>query len=202
LPFLVGGTGLYIKAIVDNLAIPPGGPDKVLRKKLEQKTNEELLRELIKLDVAAARIIDENNRRRLIRAIEVCRTTGHKFSQQTTKKKPIVEALQIGIKLPREELYQKINQRVNKMMGQGLVEEVKCLGEKYGWKIPSLSAIGYKQLGLYFQNKISLAEAVELIKKDTRNYARRQITWFKKDKRIHWISNIRVAGKLVKEFLK
>ncbi|PIY95555.1 MAG: tRNA (adenosine(37)-N6)-dimethylallyltransferase MiaA [Candidatus Kerfeldbacteria bacterium CG_4_10_14_0_8_um_filter_42_10] len=202
LPFLVGGTGLYIKAVVDNLDIPKSGPDKVLRKKLEEKSNEELLKELIKLDVAAARTIDENNRRRLIRAIEVCRTTGHKFSKQTSKQKPIVNALQIGVSAPREELYQKIDRRVDEMIKEGLIEEAKKLGERYGWDIPSMSAIGYRQLGLYFQKRITLKEAVELIKKDTRNYARRQLTWFRKDERIHWIKSQPEAEKLIKNFIK
>lgn len=201
LPFLVGGTGLYIKSVVDNLSIPKGGPDKVLRKKLEQKSTPELFQELIQLDPPAARMIDENNKRRLIRAIEVCRKTGEKFSLQLKKKKPIVRALQIGIKVPREKLYQKINQRVDEMIKQGLVEETKHLGKKYGWELPAMSAIGYQQIGFYLLGKLSLTEATELIKKNSRNYARRQMTWFRRDKRIKWIENKKEAEKLISDFL-
>lgn len=201
LPFLVGGTGLYIKAIVDNLDIPKGGPDKVLRKKLEKKATWELFQELVKLDVETARMIDPHNKRRLIRAIEVCRTTGNKFSAQLNKRKPQVLALQIGIKIPRDKLYLKINQRVEEMIKQGLMAEAKNLGEKYGWSTPSLSAIGYKQIGFYFQGKITLKEAIELIKKNSRNYARRQMTWFNKDKRIRWVENQKEAKDLIKEFI-
>lgn len=200
LPFLVGGTGLYIQSIIDNLNIPKGGPDKVLRKELGGKDTDTLFRMLIKMDPKAAQMIDENNKRRIIRAIEVCKKTKSKFSDQVRKKKSVVDVLQIGIKITREEMYEKINNRVDEMMKEGLLEEVKKLGEKFGWGIPSMSAIGYKQLGLYFKRELSLDEAIELIKIDSRHYAKRQMTWFKRDKRINWVSSLQEAEKLVKKF--
>ncbi|MBU1951316.1 tRNA (adenosine(37)-N6)-dimethylallyltransferase MiaA [Patescibacteria group bacterium] len=201
LPFLVGGTGLYIQSIVDNLDIPKGGPDKVLRKELNEKTVQELFRMLIKIDPKTAQVIDENNKRRLIRAIEVCKTSGFKYSDRTKKNKPVVNALQIGVKISREEMYKKINKRVDEMMEEGLLDEAKKLGEKYDWDIPSMSAIGYKQLGLYFKKELSLDEAVELIKNDSRHYAKRQMTWFKRDSRINWVSSANEAEKLIERFL-
>lgn len=242
IPFLVGGTGLYIQAVVDNLKIPVVKADKKLRKKLEKKTNAQLLAHLKKLDPQTAKAIDANNKRRLIRALEVCLATGKPFSAQRIKGKPFFDILQIGIKVPREELYQKIDRRVEKMIKIGLVEEVKELVEKYcsvschpeprpaklaevkhpgklltflpmardssplGYAsrlrmTSALSGIGYQEIIQYLAGQISLNQAKELIKQHTRQYARRQITWFKRDPRIHWVSQCQQAEKLVKEFL-
>jgi tRNA dimethylallyltransferase len=201
LPFLVGGTGLYIQSIIDNLNIPKGGPDKILRKELGKKTTETLFRMLINTDPKAAQMIDQNNKRRIIRAIEVYKTSGHKYSDQTKKKKPVVDSLQIGIKISREQMCEKINKRVDEMMNEGLLDEAKMLGEKYGWNIPSMSAIGYKQLGLYFKRELTLEEAIELIKIDSRRYAKRQMTWFKRDKRIKWVESVEQGTELISNFL-
>ena len=105
------------------------------------------------------------------------------------------DILEIGLKIPREKLYQKINQRVDLMIKQGLVEEVKKLAKKYKWDLPSMSGIGYKEIGQYLQGKIGLDEAIDLIKKNTRHYSRRQMTWFKKDKQIKWVTNYKQAKK-------
>lgn len=201
LPFLVGGTGLYIQSIVDNLDIPKGGTDKVLRKELEEKTPEELFKMLIQLDYKSAQEIDINNKRRLIRAIEVFKVSGEKYSEKKGKHTPLVEALQIGIKLSREEMYRRIDMRVDEMIQDGLLDEVKTLGEKFGFDIPSMSAIGYKQLSAYFKKEISLAEAVAQIKNDSHHYAKRQMTWFKRDHRIKWIESLNEAEELVADFL-
>lgn len=203
LPLLVGGTGLYISAIVNNLQIPKVAPNKKLRQKLEAKNSLELLNRLKKLDPKMASVIDSNNKRRLIRALEVCLSTGLPFSEQQKKGKPPFEVLQIGLMLPRDVLYQKIDRRVDKMIKDGLVREVRNLYKKgYNWNLPSMSGIGYKQIGFYLQGRISLNKAVDLIKQETRKYAKRQITWFKKDKRIKWIKNPKKVAGLIEEFLK
>jgi tRNA dimethylallyltransferase len=207
IPFLVGGTGLYISAIVDNLEIPAVRPDKNLRKKLESQAkkygSDYLYKKLIKLDPEAKNFIQKENLRRVIRALEVCLKLKKPFSQLRKKGGPLFKILQIGIKIPRKKLYQRINQRVEQMIKMGLVDEVKKLSKKYSLNLPSMSAIGYREIGLYLQNKISLNQAIELIKKNTRHYAKRQMTWFKKDKRIHWLSanNFQKIQKLIKKFI-
>jgi len=201
LPFLVGGTGLYIQAIVDNLQIPPVKPDKKLRAKLEKLTNQELCQQLKKLDPLSATTIDRHNRRRLIRALEVCLITKKPFSEQRKKGQPLFNILQIGIKSNQKTLAQKINQRIEKMLKANLIEEVKRLIKKYGHKPYSMSGIGYQEIIPYLQGKTTLEQAKELIKIHTRQYARRQMSWFKRDKRINWVKTESEAQKLITRFL-
>lgn len=189
LPFLVGGTGLYIQAIVDNLKIPQVRPDKKLRVKLEKLSNQKLFQKLKKLDALAASAIDPHNKRRLIRALEVCLITKKPFSQQREKGSPLFEVLEIGLKTGPE----KINQRIEAMLKKGLVQEVKKLVQKYDSNLPAFSAIGYQEIIAYLRKKTSLTEAKQLISQHTRQYARRQMTWFKRDKRINWVKNYQEA---------
>jgi len=206
LPFLVGGTGLYISSIVDNFKIPNAPPNKKLREKIENEIKKyglkKIYQKLLKIDPVAEKIVQKDNPRRIIRALEVCLSTGKLFSQQRQKNKPLFEVLQLGIKTSREELCEKINQRVNQMIKDGLIKEVIELSKKFNWNLISMSGIGYKQIGMYLRNEIDLNSAIELIKRDTRRYARRQMTWFKKDKRIAWILNFQETKKIIKDFLK
>lgn len=193
LPFLVGGTGLYLQSIVDNLQIPAIKPDKRLRKKLENKTNQELYNQLKNLDPTALKIIDFNNKRRLIRALEVCLKTKKTFSSQKLKKQPLFDILQIGLKPAQEILDKKISQRAKQMLKAGLLQEVEKLIKKYGTKLRSMSGIGYQE---------ALSDnAEELIKIHTRQYARRQMSWFRRDRRIKWIKTYQEAEKLIRDFL-
>ncbi len=203
LPIIVGGTGLYIWALVDNLDIPSVEPDYRLRKKLEKKKLPELVKLLGKIDPATAKKIDLKNPRRVLRALEVAMLSGSSFLKQQTKSKPVYKVLQIGLDLPREELYERINVRVDEQIKSGLVEEIKKLVKKYDRSLPSMSSIGYKQIGSYLREEAPLAEAVEVLKRDTRRYAKRQETWFKRDKRIKWIKNTdrESAQKLTEDFL-
>lgn len=224
LPFLVGGTGLYISAIVDNWQMPAVPPNKKLREKLEKQTKRYdsgyLYQKLLKLDPRAKDFIQKENLRRVIRGLEVCLLTKKPFSQLRQKGEPMFKVQQIGIKIPRKQLYKRINQRVDKMIKIGLVGEVKKLSKKYSWHLPAMSGLGYRQIGLYLQNKIGLDEAIELIKKETRHYAKRQMTWFsapkgrdlaslagqaggRRDKRIHWFSpiNLKKIQRLIKNFI-
>lgn len=201
-PIVVGGTGLYIWALVDNLDIPEIQPDNKLRKELEIKPLAELVSVLIEKDPESAQKIDLKNPRRVIRALEVVMTTGQSFFNQRTKSSPLFEALQIGLDVPKEELFKRINERVDRQIEAGLVEEVKQLvNDGYSWDLPSMSGIGYRQIGLYLRGEVTLPEAIELLKQDTRQYAKRQMTWFKRDKRIQWVSVIEEADSLVKDFL-
>jgi len=205
IPFLVGGTGLYISTIVDNLKIPPVLPDPKLRKRLERLIKNHglnfLWQKLIELDPAAQKFVDKDNPRRVIRALEVCLKTKKTFSELRKIGQPLFNILQVGVKLPRRTLYKKINSRVGKMIEIGLIDEVKKLIKKYPVNLPSFSGIGYKEIISYLQGEISLPEAIDLIKKNTRHYAKRQITWFKRDKRIKWVKNIKEAGLAIKDFL-
>ena len=188
LPFLVGGTGLYIQTVVDNLQIPRAKPDKKLRNKLEKLSNQELLQQLKKIDPLTARAIDLNNKRRLIRALEVCLKTKKPFSQQRKKGQPLFDVCQIGLKLNKKTLERRINQRVEQMFKMGLIKETKKLAKKYSLDRPAMSGIGYQEINQYLQGKINLRQAKALIKQHTRQYARRQMTWFKKDQRINWLN--------------
>jgi len=197
IPFLVGGTGLYIKAIVDNLSFPEVPPQKKLRKELEKKEIKELFKIYKKLDAQGAKFIDKNNKRRLIRAIEVCKATKKPFWQQRKKHESIFNVIQIGIKLPKKELEKRISKRTDKMFKLGLEKEVKRLSKKYS-KSPLLQTIGYQE---WFKNE-NRKEIKENIKMHTMQFAKRQMTWFKKDKRINWIQNYSQIKTLIKDFLK
>jgi len=203
LPIVVGGTGLYIQALVDNLKIPRVAPNKKLRQSLEEKTEVELMEWLRNLDDKTAQTIDPKNKRRVIRALEVCILSGEPFSTQQGKGEPIFDILQIGIDISREELYQRIDKRIEEMMLNGLLAEVKALlKQKYSWNLSSLSGIGYRQFKDYFTKQITLPQAVELLKRDTRRYSKRQLTWFKRDQRIKWCTDYEQAEKLVVDFIK
>ena len=158
---------------------------------------------LKKLYSKTAESVDPNIKRRIIRALEVCILSGAPFSEQQKKGRPLFDFLQIGIEIPRDELYQKIEARIEKMMKMGLLKEVEQLvKQKYDWNLPSMSGIGYRQFRDYFDGKITLDQAVEDLKRDNRHYAKRQITWFKRDKNIKWCKNYEEAEELINSFLK
>ncbi|MDD3887778.1 MAG: tRNA (adenosine(37)-N6)-dimethylallyltransferase MiaA [Patescibacteria group bacterium] len=204
-PILVGGTGLYIQALVDNLTIPRVAPDFEFRKNLEKQDIEKLWTRLMKLDHNASSFVQRQNKRRIIRALEVCIKTGKTFSEFQQKGIQKYNFLQIGIKVDREKLYKRIDKRVDQMIKNGLVRELKKLNKKYSWKLPAMSGIGYGE----FKGKLNkikdkkiLTEIIQNIKFHTHQYARRQESWFKRDKKIKWIEKYNEANKLVKNFLK
>lgn len=201
IPLLAGGTGLYISTIVDNLEIPKVKPNPALRKKLEKMPLAELLKQLKKSDPAAFKTIDKNNKRRIIRSLEVTISTGKPFSKQRQIGQPLFDILEIGIDVPREKLYKRIDQRVEKMIKTGLVRETDKLAKKYSWKFPSMSGIGYKEIGMYLRGEIRIEKAKELMKFGTHAYARRQMTWFRRNQKIKWIKNHAQAQKAVGNFL-
>ncbi len=204
LPIVVGGTGLYIWSIVDNLSMPAVAPNKTLRRSLEAKPLEELLLLLKKVDPKSFDQVDRRNPRRVIRALEVAILTGESFAEQRSLAKPLFEALQIGLKRELPELYARIDKAIDGQIKAGLVKETqKLLKQKYGWNLPSMSSIGYKQIGAYLNETMTLEAAVESIKQDTHRYAKRQITWFKRDKRIQWVDpdEVKNVRGLVQKFL-
>lgn len=206
LPILTGGTGLYIKSVVDNLDIPKVEANPDLRKKLEKEMQEKgldfVFQKLVKLDPESIYIVDPKNPRRVIRALEVVLLTKQPFSKQRKAGKPIFDILELGISMPAEKLKKRIDSRVDEMIKQGLVEEVRSLIKKYRPKQQAFDAIGYREIIDYLANKTSLKHALELIKTNTWRYAKRQMTWFKKDKKIRWVSGYPDCIKLVDNFLK
>ena len=180
---IAGGTGLYIRSITDGFAKLPSKDEKI-RKELESKSLDELQETLKKLDEKSYEEIDLSNKLRLVRAIEVCLLTGGKFSELRTQniKNNDYDFLKIFLKRNRDELYDRINRRVEIMIAKGLVGEAKKVYNKYTEELHKISSIVYKELFMHFDGKITLDEAVEEIKKESRRYAKRQMTWFRKEK--------------------
>lgn len=201
-PILAGGTGLYLKAVIDNLDIPEVPPNPAFRARMEKKSTAALYAELKKKDPAYALRIPPNNRRYAIRALEVFHATGRPFSEVQGTGEPIFDVLQIGIQRPRAQMYARIDARVDVMVRRGLIDEAKRLGKRYGWSVPAMSGLGHRQLGAYIRDEVTLAAAVEQIKRDTRHFAKRQLTWFRRDGRIRWVKNENEAVSLVRAFLK
>jgi len=205
IPFLVGGTGLYISSIIDNYDIPQIKSNKKIRKKLEKLDKLEKIKILKKLDPDALDFVDINNPRRLARALEVC-LSGQKFSATRKKGKQLFNILQIGLTFPKNILNKKIDKRVDKMIKQGLVNETKRLIKKYRASSILNQIIGYKEIIDYLnsvetRHALSLPKTIELIKIHTHQFAKRQMTWFKKDKRIKWARNKSEAEKMIVKFI-
>lgn len=194
LPLLVGGAGLYIRAVVDNLAIPEVAPQWELRRELEAQAQREgtasLHARLTALDPAGAASIDPRNLRRLIRALEVCLTTGRPFSEQQGARPSPYRPLLLGLTCERALLYQRADQRVDAMLSAGLVDEVRRLvAEGYAWNLPAMTSLGYSEIGAYLRGESTLEAAVERLKLNTHSYIRRQYTWFRPDTHIHWLDS-------------
>ena len=180
---LVGGTGLYIKAITDGFSNLPSKDEKI-RNELEVKSLEELREMLRKLDEKAYGEIDICNKLRLVRAIEVCILTGGKFSELKTEnvKNNNYSFMKVFLTRNREEIYDRINRRVDIMISQGLEAEARKIYDKYANLRYKISSIGYKEFFKYFDGENSLDETIEEIKRESRRYAKRQMTWFRKEK--------------------
>jgi tRNA dimethylallyltransferase len=201
-PIVVGGTGLYIRAILDRPNFAGAAPDPALRAELDAMSDNDLLEEIAARDPDAAAAIDDRNRRRLVRALEILRTTGGTLAEHQEFGAPMYDALQIGIDVPREELYARIDQRVDEMIGHGLVDEARKLLETYGPESQAMTGIGYRQIADFFAKKEPLRDAVKRIKYDTHHYAKRQETWFRRDSRILWARTLAEAVRAAESFLE
>jgi tRNA dimethylallyltransferase len=239
LPILVGGTGLWVRAVVDDLNLTETPPNPELRARLEARHLDDLYAEYKRLDPDGAEAIDRDNRRRVVRALEVTLATGRPFSAQLRRGAGKHDALQIGIAVGREELNARIDARVDEMVANGLVSEVRRLRDAYGCDGEAMTGIGYRQIcrwmdaGMGSEGRgprrpereggdspdrartmgwpvargpmparfdITLADAIEETKKATRAYAKRQMTWFRRDDRIHWVSGLDEAVKIIEEY--
>jgi tRNA dimethylallyltransferase len=204
-PFLVGGSPHYIQAVVDHLHIPPISPQPELRAQLETRPLAELLTKLEQLDPQSAARIDRQNPRRVIRALEVCLTTGQPFSSLRQVAEPLYDSLLLAIDWPRSELYARIDQRIDERMQQGMVEEVRQLLAQ-GLSHERLEAFGleYRLISRLLRGEFANeSEMLERLKFASHDFTRRQLSWFRKDKRIIWIEGHRIdtSFELVGQFL-
>jgi tRNA dimethylallyltransferase len=216
IPFLVGGTGFYIQSVIDGIIIPEVKPDWKLRKKLEKLTNEQLFKRLKQLDPKRAESIDKHNPRRLIRALEIVLKTGTAVPALSRAKGPKFDILQIAIKKSPEELKKIIHKRLSKRLeNNSMINEVKKLHKSLSWKRLEEFGLEYRFVAQYLsrlqsnrgssaksgQNKVIYQEMINNIQMESEHYAKRQMTWFKRDKRIVWIKKYSQAEKLTAAFL-
>lgn len=191
IPMLVGGTGLYISSIIENYELEGCPPDKKLRAQLEKEVKEHgpeyIHKKLQKLDPEAAESIHPNNTRFVIRAIEINLSTGK--NKKSTKKGSDFDLFMIGINWPREELYKRVGKRVDIQIKRGLIDEVKALSDKkYAADLPAMSSLGAKEIIPYIEGEMTLEECLEILKRNTRKYAKRQMTWFRRYDSVKWLS--------------
>lgn len=184
---ITGGTGLYISSVTEGLSDLPSS-DPELRASLMKKSGEDLYKELCEIDSEAAEGIHMNNKKRVERALEVCLLTGEKFSVISKRniKGNNYKFLKVALERDRKNLYDRIDMRVDMMMGEGLYQEVEKVYEKYGENLEKINIIGYSEIIRHLKGECTLSEAVELIKRNSRRYAKRQFTWFKNDASYIW----------------
>ncbi|MGH2398618.1 MAG: tRNA (adenosine(37)-N6)-dimethylallyltransferase MiaA [bacterium] len=190
-PMLVGGTGLYIRAVADGFAIPQVPPDATLRASLERhelSAPGSLHARLATVDAVAAARIHPRNTRRVIRALEVFEHTGRPISSLQRRHDDVGPATRIGLTMDRDVLYQRIDARVDEQIGGGLIDEVTALlGRNFARTLPAMQGLGYKEIVEHVGGETSLEEATRRLKRNTRRFAKRQYTWFRRDSRIRWI---------------
>lgn len=202
LPIVVGGTGLYVKALVDNFIFPRVEPNMHLRSAFEARPLEEVVALLRKLDPAAAEAVDLKNQRRVIRALEVVTFTGKSFTAQKLVGRPVVDALQVGIKWTRQELYHRIDAEIEGMIERGWIDEIReIIAKKIPLDAPAMTSIGYRELLQYIKGERTLEGAIQACKTAVHHYAKRQETWFKRDPHIHWARNEDEAVEIVKTWV-
>lgn len=185
-PIVVGGTGLYFRVLLENYDLPDVKPDYELRKELSSYSYEELLEMLAKLDEKAANSVEKNDKKKLIRYIEIIKLAGKPLDLVRGVKEKEFNVEWVGLNFPREILYDRINKRVDLMIEQGLIDETKKLLQKHGRISNITDTIGYREVLSYLDGELSLDEAKDKLKQNTRNYAKRQLTWFRKNEQINW----------------
>ena len=204
IPCVVGGTGLYIRALLGGLAQLPSS-DPELRKQLQQREYAEgpghLFRELQRVDPTAAAEIHPNNMIRIVRALEVCAISGRKISDLKAEHRFAEQpyrVLKLAPDFPRAELYSRINLRTEQMISSGLVDEVRSLVASYSLELKALQTLGYREVVRYLMNEITAEQMMDDIQKYTRQYAKRQLTWFRKETDIIWVDSSTKSGRVIK----
>lgn len=193
-PIVVGGTGLYVDSLIYEIEYPNIEFDEKYRQQLEKQAGEngleDLYKEAEKIDPEAMKKISENDKKRIIRVLEIYHATGYNKTEQERKsreKEPEFDYLVYGLNMPREKLYERINLRVDLMIEQGLIEEVEKIYNKYKKFPTAMQGLGYKEVVEYLNGDLTKEEMIEKIKQETRRYAKRQMTWFKKNKQTIWL---------------
>ncbi|RBP95345.1 tRNA dimethylallyltransferase [Cytobacillus firmus] len=200
LPMIVGGTGLYIQSVIYDYQFSDAPSDEEFRKTLEDRAeregNDALFKELLDIDPESAEKIHPNNIRRVVRALEIYHCTGKTMSQYQENQDPalLYDTALIGLTMDRDTLYERINLRVEIMMKEGLLEEVRALYDQGLKDCQSIQAIGYKELYEYFNGRVSLEDAVVNLKQNSRRYAKRQLTWFRNKMNVEWFDMSDTAG--------
>ncbi|MBI5034576.1 MAG: tRNA (adenosine(37)-N6)-dimethylallyltransferase MiaA [Chloroflexi bacterium] len=204
IPFLVGGTGLYVRAVLEGLSIPRIKPNLERRAELERIDAHLLYARLQQLDPVGATRIDPKNKRRMIRAIEVSEAAGMPISELQKVDAPNYRVLRIGLTMPREQLYDRINARVDQMITNGLIAEVQALLDRgYSADLPAMSGLGYRQIAAYLQGKTLREEAIRVLKRDTRRFVHHQYSWFRlSDERIQWFDVTTVSYTRIREVVE
>jgi tRNA dimethylallyltransferase len=202
LPIICGGTGFWIKALVDNVDFPQVRPDWKLRKQLDKFNTKKLFSMLKKIDARRARDIDSKNKVRLIRALEICKKLGKVPQIKSLNNK--YEFIQIGISIPREKLNTRIQLRLRKRLQQGMIREVEILHKKYGasWKRLDSLGLEFRWIAQFLQHKITRKEMEDKLFQEIKNYAKRQMTWFKKEPKIKWLKKYPEIETTINKFLK
>jgi tRNA dimethylallyltransferase len=211
LPILVGGTGLYLDAVIygyDFVSQPTKKELIEVRKKLDKLNLKQLLKKLEKIDPETFKVIDRDNRRRVQRALEIYYQTGQRKSELNSKKKPDYESLILGIKFPLEEIYQKISRRLRERIAEGMIKEVKKLHDRgVSWQRLDDFGLEYRYVSRYLRGIITKEEMLEQLEREIRRFSKRQLTWFKRNKEIIWPAGnslkekIAQAEKKVKKFI-
>ncbi len=200
-PILIGGTGFYIDAVIKGQSFPKIKPDWKLRTKLEKLKTEELFNRLKKIDPRRARTIDNKNRRRLIRALEIITIT-KKPIPALKEKQPLFDTLILGIKKKPQEIKKLIKNRLLKRLEEGMINEVRRLRRAgVSWKRLEEFGLEYRWVGRWLQRKITYQEMLTSLQKEIEHYAKRQMTWFKRNKKTHWVKNYKEAKILARQFL-
>jgi tRNA dimethylallyltransferase len=204
-PLLVGGTGLYIDAVIKNYSLNENIPEaklKMVRKKLDKLSLAQLLARLKKIDPASYEKIDRQNRRRVQRAVEIFELTGQRKSEADQMRDSDYELLVIGLKFPLEKIYQKIDSRLEARISEGMIKEIKKLRQQgVSWKRLEDFGLEYRYVSRYLRGLITYEEMVEQLRNEIHHFAKRQLTWFKRNPDIKWVADINQADKLIKKFL-
>ncbi len=203
LPIVVGGTGLYLSALIDNFDFPKVPPNLTMREAIEKKPLADLVQILLKLDPEAEQVVDLKNPRRVIRALEVSTLTGQPFTKQKSVAQPQFNAFQIGIRWSRPDLYARIDAQIEDMVRRGWIEEIRAqLARGVPENAPAMSSIGYREMLKCLKDELPMRAAVETTKRAVHKYAKRQETWFRRDIRIRWVKNEMEGLKFVTEWLE
>ncbi len=192
LPLIVGGTGFYIDALIQSFELPAESTSSTIRSRLYERAategQESLYQELLEVDPKSESRVHPNNLRRVVRALEVYYVTGQPMSDLMSKSEPPYRSTILALDVEREHLYRRIDNRVDEQVSRGLISEVAWLLERYGERLATArQAIGYKEIIAYLESRVTIEEAIETLKRNTRRYAKRQITWFRRNRSVQWL---------------